>query len=70
MAVNYKKEISNKSKSKIVIITRTKLSDGYNYYLMLLTLNSSKKYVIDGRYKQKNSILSEVSAIKEAKSIL
>ena len=70
MAVNYKKEISNKSKSKIVIITRTKLSDGYNYYLMLLTLNSSKKYVIDGRYKQKNSILSEASAIKEAKSLL
>jgi hypothetical protein len=70
MAVNYKKEISNKSKSKIVIITRTKLSDGYNYYLMLLTLNPSKKYVIDGRYKQKNSILSEASAIKEAKSLL
>lgn len=70
MAINYKKEISNKAKTKFVIITRTKLSDGYNYYLMLLTLASNKKFVINESYKQKQSILSEAKAITEAKKLL
>ena len=66
----YKKEVSNSTKTKIVIITRTKLSDGYNYYLTLLGKHSSGKMFVNETYKQKNSILSEREALATAKKLV
>ncbi len=66
----YKKEVSNTSKTKFVIITRSKLSDGYNYYLTLLSKNSSGKVFINESYKQKDSINSEKEALAVAKKIV
>jgi len=66
----YKKEVSNAAKTKIVIITRSKLSDGYNYYLTLLGKQSSGKIFVNESYKQKDSILSEKLAIATAKKLV
>jgi hypothetical protein len=66
----YKKEVSNSTKTKIVIITRTKLSDGYNYYLMLLGKHPSGIMFVNQTYKQKNSILSEREALATAKKLV
>jgi hypothetical protein len=66
----YKKEVSNSAKTKFVIITRSKLSDGYNYYLTLLSKQSSGRILINESYKQKESILSEKLAIATAKKLL
>jgi hypothetical protein len=68
---NYKKEYWNKSKTKCVMITRSKLSDGYNYYLTVLRKGGlHNSYVIDESIKQKESILSEAEAIKQAKRLI
>ena len=66
---NYKKEYWNKPKTKCVIITRTKLSDGYNYYLMVIKKGMYGKMVVDDSLKQKE-ILSEKDAITTAKKLL
>lgn len=66
----YKKEVSNSSKTKFVIITRSKLSDGYNYYLTLLSRQSSGKVFINESYKQKESIMSEKLALETAKKLV
>jgi hypothetical protein len=67
---NYKKEYWNKAKTKGVIISRSKLADGFNYYLTYMTLNAFKTYVINNSYKQKESIMSEAKAIAEAKKLI
>ena len=67
----YKKEVSNKDKTIIVLITRTKLSNGYNYYLMLMTKSSNGKFFVwNEGYKQKKTILSEKEAIETAKKVV
>jgi len=65
---NYKKEYWNELKTKGVIINRTKLSDGYNYYLTLI--NGSNTSFINESYKQIESILSEKKAIQQAKKLI
>ena len=67
---NYKKEYWNKAKTKGVLISRSKLADGFNYYLTYMTLGAFKTYVINDSYKQKESIMSEAKAIAEAKKLI
>ena len=72
---NYKKEYWNKAKTKGVLISRSKLADGFNYYLTYMTLsffklNNKNAYVINDSYKQKESIMSEAKAITQAKKLI
>lgn len=62
--------IQNSERTKKVIITRTKLSDGYNYYLSVMTLNIWKNWQINDSYKQKESIYSKREAIEVAEALL
>jgi hypothetical protein len=41
-----------KSGNKKVVITRTKLSDGYNYYLLVVNISFLGLEYIDDCYKQ------------------
>lgn len=66
---NYKKEYWNKSKTKYVTVTRSKFSDGYNYYLIVINKGMYGEIVIDDTFKQKE-ILTEKEAIKTAKKLL
>jgi len=58
-----------KTDAKRVIITRALLADGYNYYLSLYT-NLYGCEILNGSYKQTNSILSAKEAIKQAKQLI
>ena len=62
--------IQNSEKTKKVTITRTKLSDGYNYYLNVTSLNAYNHTIINGSYKQIESIFSKRKAIEIANSLL
>jgi len=60
-----------KTDSKKVIISRTKLSDGYNYYLMLLRYSSVwKDWYIVTDFNQGGTIVSKKEAIKRAKAAI
>lgn len=63
--------IQNAERTKKVIITRSLLSDGYNYYLMLVNYNEySKQWFIDDNYRQIVEITSKIEAIEKAEDIL
>ena len=53
-----------------VIITRSKLSDGNNYYLTLVTISDGEIKTIIEKAIQGGTILSERKAIREAKKYL
>ena len=64
-------EIYNDEKTKKITIARTKLSDGYNYYITVYNYNSSfKMFTINSNYIQKKEIFSKRDAIETAKKIL
>ena len=62
--------IQNSERTKKVIITRNKLSDGYNYYLNVMCINAYNHTIINGGYKQIESIFSKREAIEIAESLL
>jgi len=62
--------IQNSERTKKAIITRVKLSDGYNYYYTIYSLNAHNHLVINEGYKQKESIYSKREAIEIAESLL
>lgn len=66
----YKKQVANTNNTKFVFISRTKLSDGYNYYLTLLQRDYLGRFYINESYVQKNSILSEKEALATAKKVV
>ena len=68
---SYKKQYWNEAKTKSVLIHRTRLSDGYNYYIMLLAKawSVNSPLFINESFKQVDEILSEESAIKIAKEL-
>ena len=68
MKTNYQK-IVREGKNGI-IITRSKLSDGNNYYLTLVALSNGEIKTIIEKAIQGGTILSERKAIKEAKKYL
>jgi hypothetical protein len=62
--------IQNSERTKKVTITRTKLSDGYNYYLNVFVLNGYNHFIVSDKYKQKESILSKRKAIEVAEQLI
>jgi hypothetical protein len=65
------KEIYNDNKTKLVMINRSLLADGYNYYTTLLVLNLQHNiYFIDDNHKQKEEIKSYKAALNYANNIL
>jgi hypothetical protein len=63
--------IQNAERTKKVIITRTLLSDGYNYYLMLVNYNEYlKQWFINDNYRQIVEIKSKREAIEKAEDLL
>ena len=63
--------IQNAERTKKVEITRTKLSDGYNYYITLYIFNLSfNSYFINSNYKQTESLLSKKKAIEIAENLI
>lgn len=63
-------EILSESKKEKISIVRSKLADGYNYYLTLQILNGNNVFIVSDRYKQTESIYSKKEAIKTAKKAL
>lgn len=63
-------EIKNKANNQKAIITRCLLSDGYNYYIMLLNKGCYNIWFANESYKQEQSIYSLREAELTAKSIL
>ncbi len=53
-----------------VLINRTLLADGYNYYLSLFIKGYDNFFYINDNYQQKESILSEKAARIEANRLL
>lgn len=65
------KDIYNKTKTAYVSVSRTKLSDGYNYYLTVFTKALfGKGFVINENKKQTKTILSAKDAFIEARKLL
>jgi hypothetical protein len=63
--------IQNAERTKKAEITRTKLSDGYNYYITLYTFNSSfNSYFINSNFIQTESILSKIKAVEVAENLI
>jgi hypothetical protein len=63
--------IQNAERTKKAEITRTKLSDGYNYYITLYTFNSSfNSYFINSNFTQTESILSKIKAVEVAENLI
>ena len=57
--------------NKKVVITRSKLSDGYNYYLMMIVYSEAFNCEFwNENYRQTESILSLNKAIETAKGWL
>lgn len=65
------KTIYNADKTKCVTINRELYTDGYNYYLSLLILNTDcNVYFINDGYKQIDTILSYKEALQTANNLL
>ena len=62
--------IQNSERTKKVVITRNKLSDGYNYYISIFVLNAYNHLVVSNKYIQKESILSKQKAIEIADKLI
>jgi hypothetical protein len=65
------KEIYNENKTKLAMINRTLLADGWNYYVSLLVLSPLHNvYFIDDSHKQKKEIRSYKAALNYANNIV
>ena len=63
--------IQNAERTKKAEITRTKLSDGYNYYITLYTFDLSfNSYFINSSFKQSKSISSKIKAVEIAENLI
>jgi hypothetical protein len=62
--------IQNAERTRKVVITRTMLSDGYNYYLTLLALSPLFNDFVIIDYCQKETILSKQKAIEIAENLV
>jgi hypothetical protein len=63
--------IYNSERTKKAIINRTKLSDGYNYYITLFILCSmTNEFIINDNHKQFFSIKSLNDAVNYADNLI
>jgi hypothetical protein len=61
--------IQNAERTRKVLITRTMLSDGYNYYLTVLAFNPLVNGFVTVNYSQTETILSKQKAIEIAENL-